>query len=393
MINIQDKAKCCGCGSCEQSCPKFAIKMVRDNEGFLYPEVNKESCINCGICDKLCPITNSKELNKEAREVTKAFGGYHKNDDTRKSSSSGGAFSLFAEKVLKENGVVYGCALDENIHAYHKGITSVSDLDELRGSKYVQSEIGNVYKEIREHLNSGRKVLFVGTPCQCAGLHSFMGLKKNPNLYMVDFICHGVPSPSVFEDYIRHEIEANGSSIKVFKFRNKDKGWNQSGLQLGTYIKYENGKEVRKYPAMKDKYMNGFLGDFYLRPSCHECHFKDDKKHYADCTIADFWGVDKIEPSLNDKKGTSLIVINTPQGEALWNEVSKDFTYKEVDFERATRRNKPFYVAPKRYNKRDKFYNDYSSKGYKYAASKYLSAFRWFVDKSFSILKSKLHLG
>lgn len=389
MILLKRKEDCCGCSACVNICPVHCIEMQYDEEGFTYPVIDEKRCLKCSKCNKVCPIENSEILPLDLNIFQqKTYGGYHKDDTLRELSSSGGAFSLFAAEILKNGGKVYGCTLDSDMKAVHLGIDKLDDLILLQGAKYVQSDINNVYKHIKEELENGRKILFVGTPCQAAGLYTFLGKQKHPNLFIIDFICHGVPSTKVFADYIDSEEKRQGSKITKFKFRNKDKGWSQTGLQLGTYLEYQDGNHIRKYPAFRDSYMNGFLNDVYLRPSCYECHFKTPNKLWSDITIGDFWGVDKVTPELNDKKGTSLIIINTKHGQDLWDKVKGEFNYSEVDFRKAIQGNSPYYKSAKRSLRRDKFFEDYYSKGYNYIKRKYMSAFSWAIYKICSILNT-----
>ena len=389
MISIQKKTQCCGCQSCRQACPCDCIEMQPDEEGFLYPEVDREKCIGCDLCNKVCPIETAALIKAtESKGNPSAFGGWHKDEEIRRESSSGGAFTLFAEEIIKNGGKVFGCTLDSDMKAVHIGVDNIADLAALRGAKYVQSDIAETYKEVKDALEMGRQVLFVGTPCQAAGLYSFMGNMPKENLYIVDIICHGVPSPKVFADYIKAEERKEGSKIIAYKFRNKDKGWSQTGFQLGTLSEYADGTSIRKYPAFKDKYMNAFLDDVCLRPSCYECSFKNIPKAYADFTIADFWGVDKVTEGLNDKKGTSLILVNTDHGKRLWDKVRDAFEYKEVVYEEATKRNLPLVKSAKLSPRRDEFFADYQSKGYEYVEKKYMSAAIWGWHKALSILDS-----
>lgn len=389
MISIQEKVQCCGCSACAQICPMNCIVMQYDEEGFLYPRVDEKRCINCNKCNKICPIENVREQVEQKQEQSpRAYGGWNRDDATRDASSSGGAFALFAAEILGNGGKVFGCALNQDMKAVHVGVDDFKDISILQGSKYVQSNINGVYKEVKDTLEAGRQALFVGTPCQAAGLYSFLGNRQNENLYIVDFICHGVPSPKVFADYVREEEKRHGSRLTAFRFRNKDKGWNQTGLQLGTYSEYEDGTKIRKYPAFQDKYMNAFLDDVCLRPSCHECCFKELPKYYADITIGDFWGVDNVAPELNDKKGTSLILINTSHGQKLWDKVNSGFEHKEIDFKKAIRKNPPLTKSAKRYSRREKFFADYLTKGYGYVEKKYMSAITWAWHKALGIAYS-----
>ncbi len=388
------KENCCGCGACMQSCPRCCISLETDMEGFLYPITNISKCIQCGKCVQVCPIINNKQeqdsfigakntrLKKEIYPV--AFAGHHKNESIRYDSSSGGAFTLFAEAILAQGGIVYGCTLNEDLEAIHVGVETIDGLAKLRGSKYVQSKIGYVYENIRKALGKGRKVLFVGTPCQAAGLINYIGRKDN-NLFVMDFICHGVPSPMIFSSFLRAEEAKYKSKIVMHKFRNKDKGWNQSGIQLGTSSYFADGTYVRRFPAFIDKYMNGFLEDLFLRPSCYSCKFKSLPKLYADVTVADFWQLNKSCPELNDHKGTSLIIIHNEQAMSLWNQVKYNCVFKKVDFEIAIAGNKSIIKSARANNQRENFYKEYYEKGYDYVSKKYMTALTWVFHKIFKL--------
>ena len=385
MIIIKDKQLCCGCEACEQVCPQKCIIMKQDKEGFLYPEVNQMSCISCGRCDTVCPIN---EKSSEDRSEPIAYGGWHKDNDIRSDSSSGAAFTLFAEYILRRGGIVYGCMLNEDMEAVHVGIESMDELYKLRGSKYVQSRINGVYEQIRTYLQNGRSILFVGTPCQAAGLHSFLG-NSYENLYVIDFICHGVPSPKLFRAYIDDIEQKHGKKVTAYKFRNKDHGWNQTGIQLGTKISFQNGTDIRNYPAFRDHYMNAFLDNVCLRPSCYMCGFKDAVKYYADFTIADFWGVNHVSKKLNDGKGTSLILVHNSRANELWEEVSKNFYYEQVDFQQAICRNRSLIQSAGLNNNRNRFYEELDEKGYRYVKYKYMLALTWGIHKVMGMLKHK----
>lgn len=259
MIQIwNEKKNCCGCSACHQVCPRNCIIMVEDEEGFKYPEINEEKCVDCGLCESVCPIIQKPSMYVDNSEnMPKAIGGWHIDNEIRYDSSSGGAFTLFAEYIIKHGGIVFGCALNDKLKAVHLGIENIDELYKLRGSKYVQSDISDAFVEIRQHLRNGRLVLFTGTPCQAAGLNSFLN-KRYDNLFICDFICHGVPSPKVFNSYISSLEEKYQDRMVGFRFRNKDKGWNPSGLQLGTEVKFKSGTTKRYSPAYRDAFMNGF---------------------------------------------------------------------------------------------------------------------------------------
>lgn len=394
MIEITEKKNCCGCGACVSACPVGCITMERDEEGFSYPKVDKEKCINCGKCERVCPVLTvdrGEEIREKVYPDPCALGGWNRDEKIREASSSGGAFSLFAEEILKEGGVVFGARYRDH-RVTHVAVTDSEGLAALRGSKYVQSEIGDCYQKAKEYLDQGRKVLFTGTPCQTAGLRTFLG-KPDPNLWLVDFICHGVPSPMVFEEYLRSVEEKSGAEITAFSFREKDKGWQSSGLQLGTKITLSDGTVIRNYPALKDTYMNGFLEDIYLRPSCYSCRFKSMPKWGADITIADFWGIDRFLPEMNDGKGTSLLLVNSEQGRRLFSRVKDGFEYKRINWKRATHRNPPLTQSAKRPKLRDTFFAELEQNGYDRTAKKHMTTGKAVVKKAARIMKNKIKGG
>lgn len=344
MINIQNKKDCTGCYSCENICPLNAINMEIDEEGFWYPKVLKDKCINCGLCEQSCPIINKKEITS----LKKAYASFNKNDEIRIKSSSGGIFSVIATDIIKNNGVVYGAAFDENFDVVHICVENKSQLYKLRGSKYVQSNLNNTYKQIKEKLLEGKQVLFSGTPCQVSGLKSFLG-KDYDNLFCIDLICHGVPSPKVWKKYIQ-EI-SNGKRISDFTFRDKSDGWKESNL----VCKFENGREYReKY--QDNKYIKGFIKNCFLRPSCYSCNNKTLNR-CSDLTLADFWGIENILPNLDCSKGISLILVHTDKGLKKIKALNDEIYLKEVDIDCAIKDNSCAVESVKLTKARKKFFD------------------------------------
>lgn len=321
--------------------------------------------------------------------MTKAYAGWIKDESIRSKSSSGGVFSALAECVIKDGGVVCGCILDENMEAMHIVTDNALDIDKMRGSKYVQSKKKDVFKEILIHLKSGRKVLFVGAACECAGLKSFVQHSCSDEcmhrLILCDFICHGVPSPLIFKDYIDNINKTIGNKIIRYKFRCKDKGWKQSGLQLGIEYETAGNKCVRIYPAFFDRFMCGFLEDIYLRPSCYKCHFKKIPREISDITIADFWGINKVDKRLNDGKGTSLVLTHSRKGNDLLESSSDSMYLKEVDYFKAIKRNPPIIKSARMPAERQGFYSEYFKNGYLSAAKKFMNTRRWFFSTAWRI--------
>ena len=326
-IKIIEKTKCIGCHSCVNICPKKCISMSKDMEGFLYPIVRIDECINCNLCTKVCPIINYPQLNNNDSQ---AFAAINKNEKQRFASSSGGLFSVIAEDIIDRGGVVFGAAFDESFNVFHICVSTKEELAKLRGSKYVQSIIGNSYSQAKKYLDNGILVLFSGTPCQIAGLYSYLGKIYN-NLITQDIVCHGVPSPMVWQKYVEYRNHLAKSSVKSVFFRNKETGWKsyslkfvfQNGLDYSATI--DNGNS-------DDPYMNSFLKNFSLRPSCYDCSFKTFKRP-ADITLGDFWGIQLTIPEMDDNKGTSLLIIHSLKGKALIDNISDKISIKKVDFD------------------------------------------------------------
>lgn len=310
MIQIKEKEKCCGCGACVQICPKQCIKMVEDSEGFLYPEVDLVDCIGCSLCVKSCLVANQGSR----RDPLFVYAAKNRDEEIRYRSSSGGVFSLFAEKIIGEGGIVFGARFDDSWKVVHDCTGSLEGLQAFRGSKYVQSEIGDSFKSAKQFLAGGRQVLFTGTSCQIAGLRRFLG-KEYDNLLTIEVACHGVPSPKIWREYLGHKCAGGVSGIKEITLRDKITGWKNYSVRYT----YGNGSELM--PARKDIFMVGFLKDLYLRPSCYSCAAKEGKSG-ADIIIADYWGIEKTAPHLDDDKGVGLVMIYTDKGKRYYDEIS-----------------------------------------------------------------------
>lgn len=350
MINIKDKSKCCGCTACASKCPKNAIKMIEDEEGFKYPVVDKEKCINCGLCDKVCPYKN-EYTKKETFEKSIAYGGWNKNQDIVKISTSGGVFTAIAKHILENDGIVCGAIYDEKLNVVHTIVDNMEDLKKINGSKYVQSDMKDNFIKIQKYLQDNRLVLFSGTPCQVAGLDTFLD-KEYSNLYTCDIICHGVPSPKVYRKYKKELEEKNSSKLININFRDKCKGW--QGYSFSA--KFENGKEY-KIRANKNPYMRAFLSDIDLRHSCPSCKFARLPRN-TDFTLGDFWGVDKNYPQLNkDNEGTSLILVHTEKGKKLLLE-NKNLYMEECDLDKSIEFNPSVLVHKPANENRQKFFKE-----------------------------------
>lgn len=340
MISIKDKKECCGCSACAQRCPRQCISLEEDAEGFLYPNVDENNCINCGLCEKVCPVINQAGN----RTPLDTYAAINPDDNVRMQSSSGGVFTALAEQVIDDGGVVFGACIDDQGTVYHDYVDTSHELAKFRGSKYVQSQTRDTFKQAESFLKQGRKVLYSGTPCQIAGLKRFLR-KDYENLLAVDFICHGVPSPGVFRTYLRDEMqkcaaregggrntvllpciplvtESDGqdgkASLKVqsISFRDKRNGWKKFGFALvlsEASAEGENSVLLSYSPLNENLFLRGFLKDLYLRPSCYACPSKQLRSG-SDITLGDWWGIDTLMPEIDDDRGVSAVTANTEKG-------------------------------------------------------------------------------
>lgn len=341
MEKVVEKKLCTGCNACKSICPKQAIHMEEDSDGFLYPVIDQEKCINCGLCQKTCPVINTKE-NKS---MNKCYVAYAKEKEVRYTSSSGGIFTLIASVFLKENGIVIGASFDENHHLEHIAIQKEKDLDKLKGSKYLQSDLKNIFMYIKENIKE-KKILFVGTPCQVAGLKACFK-NEEENLVCIDLVCHGVPSPKLFKKYIQELEQANGKLIS-YNFRDNSTGWDS----------YSNSMEFEKKKVKErnsdNRYMRLFLSNLALRESCYNCNFKLGNK-YSDITLGDFWGVQNKYPEMYNKEGVSAIIINTQKGNDVVESIKKNMTMKECSIDDIVSGNPSLKESCDRPQKRDLF--------------------------------------
>lgn len=342
-VGVCEKMKCNGCYACVTACPKKCIRMVCDEEGFVYPQINKKECIGCGLCKKVCPILKKREKVGEGEPL--AYAAIYKNEEVRKVSSSGGIFSTLASIVLREGGVVFGATFAEDFSVEHIYIEDMKDLPKLQGSKYVQSKIGDAYAQARELLEKGRLVYFSGTPCQIGGLLSFLGKRYN-NLITQDLICHGVPSPLVWKSYVTYREKEAGAKTQSIAFRAKDEGWKHFSMSF----KFENGKEYRKN-LKEDEYLKAFIKNLSLRTSCFDCVFKSVAR-VADVTLADFWGIQHFMPELNDDMGISLVLLHSEKGKELFEKAQEDLICRKAELKDALEGNTSALRCPKRPRKR-----------------------------------------
>lgn len=354
MIEISDKSKCFGCGGCALSCPSKCIEMSFDEEGFLYPVIkDKTSCINCGLCQKVCPAAKLKKGNNN-RDT---YWAKNVDDNIRMKSSSGGLFFVLAQYVLEKKGIVIGAAFSSDFYsAEHIVIDDINNLNKVLGSKYVQSSTWNMFSEVKKYLLKNSLVLFSGTPCQIAGLKSFLG-KEYDNLLTVDVVCHGVPSPYVWKLYVQDMERKYGGRVKNISFRNKKTGWKKYSILM----KFENNK-LYQIQYTDDMFMRGFLANIFLRPSCYQCEFKE-KNYWSDITLGDFWGIQNVSAKVDDNKGVSVMIVNTIKGEKMLESIKDEISFGRVEYESVINENRSIVEASIYPPERRKFFNRIKKRG------------------------------
>ena len=328
-IQIQDIQKCCGCRACANACPCDAITMKMDELGFFYPEINTEKCVDCGKCISVCDFSRTERSGK--MPLT-AYAAIHKDRAVLKDSSSGGVFSALAEYVLEQGGAVCGCLL-EGLRAIHVCAETQDDVIRMRKSKYVQSDVGMIYRDVATRLKNGQMVLFTGTPCQVAALYEVLGHKDYPGLITLDLVCHGVPSELMFQKFIEYLEKKHKTRIVDFNFRSKKHGWQRSTLLFTG----ENGK-VKYIGKANEFYYPAFSAGFITRPSCFSCKYACQER-VADITVGDFWGHEKINLLSDTKNGVSICTLNTNRAKSLYSVLSERLCLQEIDYQIAVNGN------------------------------------------------------
>lgn len=358
-IQLCDRYICTGCSSCYNSCPRNAIQMKYDQEGFLNPQIIKENCISCGLCEKACPVLSPRIITSKEPKIYAAI---NFNEEDRRNSASGGIFSAFARYFYNElHGYVVAASFDEHLILRHSISNSIGDLLKFRGSKYVQSEIGTIYRDVKKLLLNGESVFFIGTPCQVSGLQSFLG-KDYENLFTIDLICHGVPSPVLFANYLKNIGVDTNKKYKNYLFREKA----DSAYFTSTVIPKFGFKKSVSYH--KHSYICAYLKSWIHRESCYNCHFSAIPRQ-GDCSIGDFWGIlsGKIPFKYDKKHGVSMVMINSDKGELIFNRISESLQFEEKTLQEALVDNHNIIEHDIRPSNRDTSYYDLlhmSSKGF-----------------------------
>lgn len=360
MTVIDDKHNCCGCSSCVQACPQSCISLQADQEGFLYPATDTARCISCNICEKVCPMTG----HVVNRLPEQSYVTYSTKDSVRNCGSSGGMFQTIAEYVVRTGGIVFGARFDEQWNVVHDCSDNIEGIKAFCGSKYMQSRIGQCFRQAKAFLEEGREVLFTGTPCQIHGLKKYLR-KEYDNLLTIDFVCHGVPSPAVWQSYLEYTA-ANSNvakeQVSSVSFRDKRTGWKQYSLTIGN-----NGRIISSKTFRKDSYMQLFLHDLTLRPSCYSCRFKNGT-NVSDITLGDFWGVTDICPEIDDDCGLSITLANSSKGCRIISELDSAIV-RPMTFQECIHKNPSFVRPAQESPDRDSFWNCFRQKGYAGAAS------------------------
>lgn len=346
MIEIIDKKYCSGCTACESICPKECIQMKSDEEGFLYPVVDAEKCVQCGACNKVCPIQNPI---KEKEIEQKAYLVQHKDEQIRLESSAGGAFTAIATIVIEKGGVVFGAAYDDDFQVHHTYVERVEDLSKFRNSKYVQSNLGESFKQVKKFLKDGRWVCFSGTPCQIEGLSKYIG--PHNKLLLVDVVCHGVPSPLIWNRYLEYQDVKNSRPDNI-RFRDKFYGYKYSTMSV-----IKDGRNIYHAGSQLDPMLRAFFSDTCDRPSCYACPFKK-RYRVSDLTIWDCFSVYDFDKKMDDDKGTTRVLCHTDKGKAVVAEIQKLVKCKEVQPDSLVRGVKEMFESVRINENRNRFLYD-----------------------------------
>ncbi|WP_241428046.1 Coenzyme F420 hydrogenase/dehydrogenase, beta subunit C-terminal domain [Clostridium tetanomorphum] len=356
-----NKKNCSGCSACYNACHTKAINMKPDEEGFLYPTIDQRLCIDCHKCINICPLVCSG--NYKETTVPEFLVAKHKSEEVLMKSTSGGAFTALSDAILREGGVVYGVDYDDEFHVLHKRAETFEDRNRMRISKYVQSNISNIFQQIKKDLINKRKVLFTGTPCQTAGLRGYMGNSPlTENLYVCDVICHSIPSPLVWEDYKKLLQKEHGGKLTSIQFRSKIIDWSRENSNKTFLFTTSNSEDIHN----DDRFYKLFFGKkTIMRPSCEQCRFTDIHRA-SDITIADYWGIEKYAPEWMDKRGVSVVLINTKKGAELFKECSEELKYEKRPKEESLTEQQRLSEPIKFPESRKKFWEDYRKYGFQY---------------------------
>lgn len=350
MIGFDVNHYCYGCTACKHKCPTQAISMEYNEEGFLVPKIDKKKCVNCSLCEKVCPYLNRKSV--EMQEDYECFAMYTTDEQKRMLSTSGGIFYILAEKFIEQKGYVCGCIWDEHMEATHIVTNKISDIQKMRGSKYVQSDLKDCFIKVEELLKENNKILFSGTPCQIAGVKNYIG--ENDNLYTCGLICEGVPSPMVLKRNVEELEKKYKKKVVNYNFREKcSDGWKNPY----TACDFEDGSLLRRIPDLEDYYTIGFYQCLFLRNSCYQCQYKIDSK-VADIIIGDFWGCAEKVIQESKNMGVSAVIVSSKKGKEMLDTIYENSIIYETDLEKIAKENFPLCQSVEKNENRDQFFRD-----------------------------------
>ena len=365
MINKTDSGECSGCTACYAICPQNAIIMKANEQGFKVPDICHEKCIECGLCDSVCPVNNKRIFTHKAYYAAKNI-----DNIVRTISSSGGVSSAICKWIIMNGGAVYGVQYDDNFKVVTKRAVTSEQCDAFKGSKYVQTDEKNTFRETENDLREGRWVAFFSTSCHINGLINYLSQKNvsATKLITVDLICHGVPSPLIFREYI--EFLNKKKAIKQFDFRTKERGWGKGSWNFGCRILYRDGK--KEVDTLKSRlFLNLFFGNYCLRPNCYGCIYSGNGRA-ADITIADFWGINEAIPEFADTNGISLVMVQNKKGDAFLKQLD-ELEIVQVTEEKAARKQANMHRPSPKNIMYEQFWKDYKEKNFKYIIKKYAS--------------------
>ena len=361
-LNTGNKAECCGCTACQQICGHNAIEMKADSDGFVFPIKDISACVNCGLCEKVCSFA-SPAYNNETMGV---YATMAKNSSERSKSSSGGLFYVIAKKIIEQGGVVYGAIMDKDMQVRHADASTIDELQNLRGSKYVQSALYDTFKTIRAKLRAGKLVYFTGTGCQVAGLKSFL-MKDYDNLITSDLVCHGVPNQHLFDEHIKYLERKYKGKVVDYRFRDNE---NWGVCESVTIIADSQNSKTYRLPTFSlSPYLYSFMYSMTYRMSCYECPFAKIPRQ-GDITLADYWGVKKYFPNLDISRGVSLILANNNKGKSFLDKLKTELIFEESNINDASKENRNLTTNTSMPEIRNTIFKKIQDEGYEKVAKK-----------------------
>ena len=380
----ENNPRCYGCGACESICPKKAITLVPDYETFLYPRIDQKKCVQCGLCEKTCPLNYDAFFPYQS---VQSFAGIHRFSEVVYNSSSGGAFTALYEVYIQKGYKIYGVRYDENLNVVFGSALSEEECARFRKSKYVQSDYNDCYSNVSKDLQDGLKVLFSGTSCQCAALSKYLDTKRisDSNLVMVNVLCHGVPSQTIFHSYLESMEKAESSKIIQYTFKNKKT--NSDAVNTRTaYVQFDNGHEYIR-TSKDDAFLRGYYRRLFYRPSCYSCQFAR-KDRISDITIADAWNIEKINEKMNPAEGVSLILFNTEKSKEIIRDIKDKMKLEQVGLDWVFS-SQDLFIRPTAIHKnRERFFKEWHEYGIEKAVFRCTKT-PW-TDKIIHFLKKKV---